>query len=246
MTFTSPNHDARFRLVCFPYGGGSSVVFREWHTQLPQSVQVCALDLPGRGPLMASEPYTDMRELIPALYDMVLPYSSKRFAFFGHSLGAVVAFELALYFREHGNTAPEMLFVSGAPAPHLRRSGRALHKLAKAELLIALRKFNGTPKEVLEHPELMELVLPFVRADFRLYETYDYKPGPPLACPIAAFGGTEDQSVTRRQVEAWCKQTAGNFSNYMLAGDHFFLTSNRTHLLSIISDQLKTLHKRPT
>lgn len=238
VTLPSPNSSATVRLFCFPYGGGGSVIFREWPDGLPAFIEVCAVQLPGRGSRLMEEPFTEMGALVPVLAENLQPYLTIPFAFFGHSLGAFISFELARYLRTKAMPEPQALFVSGAPAPQLRRSEPPLHDLPESELIKELRKFNGTPNEVLEHAELMQLMLPTLRADFTLLETYSYKTSKPLDCPIIAFGGTRDHSVTAALVEAWRAQTNTSFSRRMVPGDHFFVNTNRKQLLLLISRQL--------
>jgi medium-chain acyl-[acyl-carrier-protein] hydrolase len=119
-----------------------------------------------------------------------------------------------------------------------------MHLLPEAEFMNELRRLNGTPKEVLEHEELMQLMLPILRADFTICETYDYGPEPPLDCPITAFGGFRDESVTPDRVEAWREQTRATFLVHMLSGDHFFLHSAQAILLQILSQELNQLLSR--
>jgi medium-chain acyl-[acyl-carrier-protein] hydrolase len=186
-------------------------------------------------------PFTKMRALIPALAGGLLPYLDKPFAFFGHSLGAIIGFELARYLRRHHKLEPRYLFVSAAPAPHLREQEKPIHALPEPEFISELAKLNGTPREVLESEELMQLVLPTLRADFALSEKYTYRNGPPLDCPIAAFGGGRDANVTRAHLEAWRAHSATAFSLNIIPGDHFFLHAGQARLLALLSKKLSRL-----
>jgi medium-chain acyl-[acyl-carrier-protein] hydrolase len=243
LTRPRPNPSANLRLFCFPYAGGGTAIFHAWPGELPAAVEVCSVHLPGRGSRLMEDPFTEMRALVRALAQGVLPYLNKPFAFFGHSMGAFIGFELARYLRRQHKLRPTELFVSAAPAPHLHNREKRLHLLPEREFIRELRKLNGTPQEVLESEELMQLMLPTLRADFTLSETYlyTYSSAPALDCPIAAFGGTQDRDVKRVHLEAWRSQTSADFSLHMLPGDHFFLHQSRAQLLSLLSRELSQL-----
>ena len=248
--FTSqrPNPRARLRLFCFPYAGGGPAIYRLWPQSLPSLVEVCVAQLPGRGTRLRDQPFTSLDALIEAAAEAIAPLLDKPFALFGHSMGAMISFELARRLREQGRPQPAHLFVSGRKAPHLPNHDPVSHNLPEAELRRELLRLNGTPREVLEHPELMELMLPLLRADFSVVETYVYRPGIPLDCPLTAFGGLRDSEVSREQLEAWREQTAGEFALRMLPGDHFFLNDAQaqTLLLSALTRELHQLLQRPT
>jgi len=161
----------------------------------------------------------------------------KPFAFFGHSLGALVSFELTRRLRREYGVHPVRLFVSAGRAPQIPRRGPPIHALPEEELLAELRRLNGMPGELMEHEELMEIMLPLLRADFAVYETYVYTNEPPLNCPISAFGGIQDHRVKDSDLEAWRAQTNVSFSLRMFPGDHFFL--KQPLLLRMLSQELE-------
>jgi medium-chain acyl-[acyl-carrier-protein] hydrolase len=227
------------RLFCFPYAGGSAAIFQRWQAGLPDAVEVCPAYLPGRGTRLSETPYRDSRPLVEALCDNLRPHLDKPFAFFGHSMGALVAFELARELRRRGEPLPLCLYVSGRSAPQLADPDSPKHDLPEEEFLGELRKLNGTPKEILENAELMRIMSPLLRADFSVCETYRYESEPPLECPIAAFGGLQDFEVGREHVAAWREQTAGTFSLRMLPGDHFYLNSQSALLLQLLAQDLR-------
>ena len=248
--FTSqrPNAGARLRLFCFPYAGGGAAIYRLWPQSLPSEVEACMAQLPGRGTRLREEPFTNLDALVAAVAEAIAPLLDKPFALFGHSMGAMISFELARRLREQGQPQPSHLFISGRRAPQLPNDDPISYNLPDAELGQELLRLNGTPKEVLEHPELMELMLPLLRADFSVVETYDYRPGVPLDCPLTAFGGLRDAEVSREQLDAWREQTTGEFALRMLPGDHFFLSDAQaqTLLLSAVARDLYQLLKRST
>ena len=248
--FTSqrPNARARLRLFCFPYAGGGAAIYRLWPQSLPSDVEVCVAQLPGRGTRLREQPFTSLDALVEAAAEAIAPSVDKPFALFGHSMGAMISFELARRLRELGRPQPAHLFISGRRAPQLPNNDPLSYNLPEAELRKELLRLNGTPKEVLEHPELMELMLPLLRADFSVVETYVYRPGVPLACPLTAFGGLRDSEVSRQELDAWREQTAGEFVLRMLPGDHFFLNDPQSQplLFSAIAKALHELLMRPT
>lgn len=236
-----PNPTADLRLFCFPYAGGGRMVFRDWPERLPANVEVNIAQLPGRWPRLNEEPFTEQTALVRALSQSLVPYLDKPIAFFGHSLGAIISFELARTLRRERSLEPIYLLVSGSPAPQLSELKPRTYDLPEPELIEELRRLNGTPKTVLEDSELMHLMLPILRADFAVSQTYAYSTEPPLKCPISVFGGLQDRDVTRDLLEAWREQTTGAFSVRMLPGDHFFLHTATTSLLTAISEEFSKL-----
>jgi surfactin synthase thioesterase subunit len=234
-----PKPQARLRLFCFPYAGGAASVFRNWSEGLPTDVEVCPVQFPGRGTRLMEPPFIRLSFLVDALAEALLPLLDKPFAFFGHSLGSLVSFELARELRAKYQARPVRLFVSAGPAPQILHRGLPIYNLPEREFTAELRRLNGTPGELLNHKELMEIVLPSLRADFALYESYRYSPGPPLNCPISTFGGLSDKRVSHSDLEAWRDQTAVSFSIRMFPGDHFFLKTTKLSLLRALSQELR-------
>jgi medium-chain acyl-[acyl-carrier-protein] hydrolase len=227
------------RLFCFPYAGGAASVFSAWPGDVPGDVEVCPIQLPGRQGRLEEPPFTRMEPLVKALAQAIQPYLDKSFAFFGHSLGTKISFELARYLRAQGASMPVHLFFSGSNAPQIINSDPAIHILPDAEFVETLRHFNGTPEALLQNEELLQLFLPLLRADIALHETYRYVPGEPFDCPVSVFGGLEDDEVSRENLEAWRVHTRGAFTLRMLPGDHFFLRSAHALLLEDVSHDLR-------
>ncbi len=236
-----PNPEASMRLFCFPYAGGRASIFRTWPDSLPANVEVCAVELPGRGSQIRLASFTRLKPLVDAIASAIFPQLNKPFAFFGHSMGGLISFELTRLLRKEYNLAPVHLFVSGRRAPQLPNLDPPIHTLPDREFKEELRRLNGTPKAVLENVELMELLLPILRADFAVLETYAYNTEPPLACPITVFGGLQDPEVNCEELEAWREQTSTSFSLQMLPGDHFFIHSAQPLLLETLSTTLHQL-----
>jgi len=238
ITCPFPNPQASLRLFCFPYAGGGALSFRGWGTQLPPGVEVRPIELPGRGMRLKEAPFTRLVPLVEAVVEALLPYLDKPFAFFGHSMGALISFEVARRLRRDQALNPVHLFVSGRRAPQWPDPDPPIHALPEAEFLGELRRLNGTPEAVLANRELMQLLLPVLRADFAVLETYCYEPASPLECPIAAFGGLQDPEVACEMLEAWRQQTRSDFSLQMLPGDHFFLHTSQSLLWQALNHTL--------
>lgn len=233
------SQNRRLRLFCFAYAGGGASVFRPWPRLLPDAVEIFALRLPGRENRIKEPPFTHIASLVDSLVPDTLPYLDGPFAFFGHSLGALVSFELtrALYTR-HG-IAPRQLFVSACLAPQVMEVKTPLHTMPEAGFIAALQRLNGLPDAVLQNQELLGMMLPTLRADFAVFETYVYQPGPPLPCAISAFGGLRDVDAPRTKIANWSEQTSNNFTLRMLPGDHFFIHSAQELLLRFITQDIQ-------
>ena len=194
--------------------------------------------LPGREFRLREPAYTSIPQLVDVLAREITPYLDKPFAFFGHSMGGIIGFELARRLRAERSVEPEHLFMSGRRSPRVSRRDPYIHDLPDAEFATELERLNGTPREVLEHAELMEMVIPTLRADFAVCYTYDYVPGEPLRCPITVLSGIRDDTVPREELESWCEETTGDCRIHILEGDHFFINQQQAKILPIIDRSL--------
>jgi medium-chain acyl-[acyl-carrier-protein] hydrolase len=235
------NPAATIRLFCFPYAGGDASIFARWSEELPTTVEVCPVQLPGRRNRFAEPPFESMSPLVESLAFALQPWLDKPFALFGHSTGALIAFELARRLRRLDVRQCTHLFVSGCGAPHLPpdRPGR-IHDLPEAEFEEQLRRFNPDLEAVFAVPELRDLLLPILRADFQLTETYNYVAGALLACPISGFGGSHDPFVRWASLEAWRDQTSARFNLHKFGGAHLFLNTDRKSVLTALAGDLRT------
>jgi medium-chain acyl-[acyl-carrier-protein] hydrolase len=236
--YPRPNPRARLRLFCFPHAGSGAATYRTWPDDLPADVEVCAIQLPGRENRLREPLYTRLSPLVLTLAQVLYPLFDMPFAFWGHSMGALISFELARQLRRQRAASPAYLFVSGHRAPQLPNRYRPIHHLPECEFLAELRKLNGTPQAVLQDADLMRIFLPVLRADLAISETYVYSAEDPLDLPICAFGGLWDDRVGRDEIAAWRDQTAGPFAMYLFPGGHFFLQDPRTQLLQVLSHEL--------
>lgn len=236
--FPKPNPQASLRLFCFPYAGGGAIIYRNWPTGLPKEIEVCSTQLPGHGNRHSEVLYDRMEPLVEALVPAILPYLDKPFAFFGHSMGALIGFELASRLRSVCRLEPLHLFVSGRAAPQIPRLERRTYDLPEPEFIEELRRLNGTPQQLLEEPEVLQIALPMLRADFAICQTYRFSSEQRLSCPVTALGGVHDPEISREGLDAWRYRTSGGFSLRMLSGDHFFIHTSQVLLLEVISQEL--------
>lgn len=213
-----PRDSARLRLFCFPFAGGGSPAFHNWPASLPKDVDLFAAALPGRSQRFAEPPYERLQPLVADFCDAILPLLDRPFALFGHSMGGLIAFELARRLIRSGQQ-PAKLFVSACVAPHLRFP-RAFSHLRGDEFFQAVAALNGMPEAVLADAELRRVIMPSLLADFVLTESYVLEPGPPLSCRILAYAGSEDPLLTRESLQAWNRHTSSTFRLQVVAGDH--------------------------
>lgn len=225
----------RLRLFCYPFAGGKAAAYTPWRAQLPDWVELCVLELPARQRHLAQTPIRRFPDLVEAALAQVLPLTDLPFAFFGHSLGALAAYEVARRLPE--GIAPRALFLCGAVAPHLPRPGR-LSELPDHEFVAAVGHYGGIPPEVRETPEVMALFLPALRSDFEIFDDYRFVPAAAPSCPAHLFGGLDDRQVAATQLEAWGDLLPGLRSTELLPGGHFFLVEQRTALLGSLADKL--------
>lgn len=228
----------RLLLLCIPHAGAGAAAYRAWRAWLPSDVELGLVHLPGREARIAEAPARRMEELLPPLVEALVRDAESPFALFGHSLGALVAYELA----RRASSPPRRLFVAGRGAPHLPAPWRDLHSRGDAELARAFQGLGGTPPEVLAHPELLALILPTFRADLEVASTYVHEPRPPLACGVTAFAGRSDPLAPPADVEAWRMQAAhGDFRLRTFEGGHFFLLERQAEFAEAMRDELARL-----
>lgn len=239
-----PGKAPDMRVFCFSYAGGSAVGFMDWQPLVRPGVEICAVQLPGRGARFHEPAYTDLALLVADLAKAIQPLDDLPSAFFGHSLGGLIAFELARHVRERQGAQPQHLFVSGCAAPQFRPRSKRLHELDDEHLLKELHEYNGTPPEVLAQRELMELVLPTVRADFALAENYCYTAGARLSIPMTVFAGMRDDHGTPEEVSGWSVETSGRCDIEWFEGDHFFIHQQRAAVIDSINARLAQMQQR--
>ncbi|WP_433733985.1 thioesterase domain-containing protein [Nocardia sp. CA-129566] len=228
----------RMRLFCWPFAGGRATVYGEWRSLLPDWVEVCVAELPARQPFRAQEPIRGFGDLVESALAQVLPLTDLPFAFFGHSLGALTAYEVAC--RLPDGAAPAALFLGAAAAPHLPRPPR-LSGLSDDDFRTAIGHYGGIPPEVWDAPEVMALFLPALRGDFEIFDDYRFTPRQPPRCPVHLYGGRADRQVATSQLEAWRDVLPRVLSTELFPGGHFFLTDQRDAVVASIADKLDAL-----
>ena len=215
-------------------------MYYAWQRELPTWIDVCPLQLPGREDRFKDAPFTSIVDVEQTLGPLLAPLLDRPFAFFGHSLGSLLAFDLARYLRRQYNVLPVHLFVSATQAPHTRLFNAAITDLPDDLFLDQIvHRYNAIPPMILDEPEFLQLLLPTMRADFRMVETYTYKEEAPLVCPITAFGGRADERIPIESLRAWKEQTSSTFALKMFDGGHFFLRAERKSMLEMISSVLQ-------
>ncbi|MCG8315624.1 MAG: alpha/beta fold hydrolase [Pseudomonadales bacterium] len=235
----NPVANPKLRMFCFSYAGGNASAYRDWYQKLPSDVELCSVQLPGRGARFKEKAFTSLNELVDALIDAFQPFLDVPFVFFGHSMGAQVAFELTRRLRDSSLSQPLSLFVSGRRAPNLPARRKPIHDLPETEFREEIRRLNGTPAEAFDNPELMELVSPILRADCQVIETSEFQPSEPLGVPIVALGGAQDRNVTIDELEHWSRLTKGAFEMRLFSGDHFYIHSATDSLLKCLNSFLE-------
>ncbi len=236
LTCATPKPNAALRLFAFPYAGAGTVVFRGWDSALPAQVEMNVVRLPGRETRLRETPFSTMPPLVSALADALIPALDKPFALYGHSMGGLVAFELTRELRRRGERMPLQLLISARRAPQLADPDTPLHPLSDAAFVKEMqRRYDSIPAAILNSPELLELFVPVLKADFAVIETYSYQAAPPLDVPIAVFGGTHDHVLRAGDLEGWAEQTSGAFALQKFVGGHFFIQSQQAAFLSAVN-----------
>ena len=235
------NPAASLQLFCFPYAGGGASVFSAWRGALPPNVEICAVQLPGREGRLSEPPFTRWPDVAEAATETLMATIARPFALFGHSLGALLAFEVARRLRRERRRAPVHLFVSGCRAPHLPLDKSLTYDLPTQAFVEELRRYGRTPAAVLHCAEVLDIYLPMLRADFRLAELYACHDDAPLSVPISVYGGTADDDVPEAKLDAWRRHTTSAFRRVMFEGGHFFLNERSGAVLSELSRELQTI-----
>lgn len=234
----------RFRMFCFPYAGGTAAIFRDWAETVALDVEICAIRLPGREGRHADPPFRRAERVAESLTPILQDFLDLPFVMFGHSMGAILAYEITRAIRTATAVEPRALLVSAHRAPHLPRRGRDRHDLPREQLIAELKALNGTPAEVFQHDDLLDFVLPILRSDLELVESWSSPAGVRLSCPVVAFAGSDDRNVSAEEVAGWAAVTSGPFRSVALAGDHFFINSAKANFLHALRRELGFLGLR--
>ena len=231
--------NARLRLFCLPYAGGAAGIYRKWMPLFPGDIEIRPVELPGRGLRFQERLFTAMPEAVTALAAAMEPLLDRPFAIFGHSLGALMGYELVHQLTQSTGQCPVHLFVSACTPPHVPPVER-LHDLPESLLLSELFRMNGTPRQVLEDAGMRRILLPVIRADLSMYENYVDGRGSPLACPITAISGRDDPRAAPGLMSEWRRHTCAAFALHPFWGDHFFLHTSAPRIVELIAQTLRT------
>jgi len=230
---------SRVRLFCFPYAGGGPWIYRGWTAHVPSFIEVCPVHLPGRGQRIGEPLLTSIPDLVNAVADELGDGVTTPFALFGHSMGAIIGFELARTLRERFGVWPTHVFVSGRRAPQQPAHGdRITYNLPEPEFRTVVRDLEGMSPALIDDTEAWQLLMPILRADFQAVQTYAYQRGAPLPCPISAIGGLDDPHVTRGDLAAWQEHSSGAFHVSLFPGAHLFINQLPADVCHLVATRL--------
>lgn len=235
----SGDDTSRVRLFCFAHAGGSAALYRTWPQAMPPEIDLCLLQLPGRGARIMEPPYRDMASLLTSLQNVLAPLLDRPFAFFGHSMGGVIAYAATHALHGTDGQEPAHLFVSARMPPYRVAPAAPLHHRSDQGLIDLIRHLGGAPADLLINPDLLATLLPIFRADLELLETYLLPSNSPrLSCPITVFGGEDDPMGDPEDLDAWAGLTRNRFNRQMFPGGHFYLDAQQGPLLARIAATL--------
>jgi surfactin synthase thioesterase subunit len=231
----------KIKLFCFPFAGGSAAVFNKWRTLLDKNIEFNPIELAGRGRRIREPLYGSIDDAVADVFNIInTQIKNAPFAFYGHSMGTAIAFELTYKLREQNLPEPGHLFFSGRGAPHMPDDDKKkYHLMPDDEFKEEMIKLGGTAKEFFEHPELLEVFLPLLRNDLKINESYVYKEKPgKLNCSITILNGIRDEDVTSEEVAEWKIHTNRNCTFHNFPGDHFFINDESEKIVQIINNTL--------
>ena len=242
VTIPKPRSQTALRLFCLPYAGGSTATYYPWADELSSQIEVCPIQLPGRGHRLREQPFAELPSLVSVLADVLYPYIDRPFAIFGHSMGSFIAFELAQRLRSQYASQPVALFVSGRRPVHLPERYKHIRELPEQEFLQALHRRYGMLEHVLKNKDLTDVFSPILRADFSICETYQYSTDEPFSCPIFAYGGISDRDVQAQELADWRRYTKNIFKMHMVPGGHFFIETHQSSFFNAFRGDLAMLN----
>ncbi|GIJ26726.1 thioesterase [Micromonospora qiuiae] len=235
------------RLFCLPHAGGTAAAYGSWHGEFPEEIEVCAVELPGRRARLREPLIRRVKPLVAAIASGLKPHLDLPYAFFGHSYGALLAFELHHHLLGEGHgSGPRALFLSGASAPHMPRANPPLSHLDDEAFVQELLGYGGIPDTLVGESAVMQMFVPVLRADIEAFEHYVPSPRDLIDCPVYLYGGDRDHLAAPAQVAAWRELVAGPAPLELFPGGHFYLQEHRALLTASIARRLgRCLHPRP-
>lgn len=230
--------DAKFRLFCFPFAGSGPSVFFKWVNDIDSNIELVAVQLPGREKRLSEPVLYKMDSILEELVPAIIPLLGKPFFFFGHSMGAILAYELVRWLHKNNQKLPLKIYLSGRRAPHLSEKDHPIHNLPDKQFIAKIREYGGLPGEILDNKAFLDFYLPILKADFSVVETYQYKNLPRVNVPFCAMGGDKDLLADVDEIKAWQELTAGDFNYYIIPGNHFFLIDAQKDLINILNKEI--------
>ncbi|MBC2578803.1 thioesterase II family protein [Clostridium sp. DJ247] len=228
----------KVKLFCIPHAGGSAAVYSKWKKYINPSIEICPIELAGRGKRFNENLYNNINEIVEDIYEIIKNNLQTDYAFFGHSMGSLIAYELTYHIMKLKNKSPKHIFFSGKKAPHIMYKNRLIHTLSDIEFKNRILEFSGTPKEVFENRDMLNIFAPILRADLGIFETYKYvEKHCKLDCNITIINGKNDD-LTINDISGWKQHTSKSCSIYLFNGGHFYLNENLEALISIINTTL--------
>ena len=234
VTCPVPQPQALSRIFCLPFAGGGATAFRDWGKLLGATIEVCPIQLPGREGRFNELAFEEAQSLAQVLARQLQPFTNKPFAIYGHSMGALVAFELTRVLQASGFAMPRALILGAHRAAHLPRIRETLYNLDDKTFIQKSQRFGGFPDEVLANDELLQLLIPTLKADFTLCDTYIYAEQDPLNCPIHVFSGANDPDTPYEAMEAWRQHSSVSTKIHVFQAGHFFIRSDRERVIDTL------------
>lgn len=238
-----PLDNPKLRLICLPYAGGNSNSYMKWAEQLPDGIELVAVELPGRSARMLETPYDEMHGLVDDLYEAFQPFLNIPYVLFGHSLGGRIAYEMMLRSQQRQQPLAQHLIVSASRAPHVIKRRHDIYHLSDDEFIEEMRDFNGTPERVLQDREFMELLLPMLKADFKIADQY-ISPPLPVASPVTVIGSTGDDHIIDEHLWAWDELSPNKVEVAYVEGAHFYLDTHPQQVLAVVNEVLLNLEEK--
>jgi medium-chain acyl-[acyl-carrier-protein] hydrolase len=233
-----PKPNAKLRLICLPYAGGNAAIYHQWSNKIINDIELISLQPPGRSYRLQETPFNDMEKLIDDLMQVLPSILDKPYVIFGHSLGSRIGFELIHRCQSLGLRLPDHFIASGSRGPQVPCLEEQSYHLPDDQFILKLKEMDGTPEELLNSKELMALLLPMIKADFQIAETYRFSGNLLLDIPISVFGGTDDDKVNYQNLEAWQQYFSQPTNITLFSGGHFFINSHQTEVVDLVNTVL--------